>query len=194
MRKLIGLLIVAALLSLSGPGVAGPYEEGYDAHNRQDYATALRLWRPLANQGHVLAQVMLGAMYFWGQGVPQDYAEAASWSRKAADQGHVDAQGVLGVLYYAGQGVPQDYAEAASWSRKAADQGHALAQRNLGAHYYDGQGVPQDYLQAHKWFNLAAAGGNKDAAKSRDIVAAKMTPAQIAEAQKLAREWRPTTK
>ena len=158
MRKLIGLLIVAALLSLSGPGVAGPYEEGYDAHNRQDYATALRLWRPLANQGHVLAQVMLGAMYFWGQGVPQDYAEAASWSRKAADQGH------------------------------------ALAQRNLGAHYYDGQGVPQDYLQAHKWFNLAAAGGNKDAAKSRDIVAAKMTPAQIAEAQKLAREWRPTTK
>jgi uncharacterized protein len=57
--------------------------------------------------------------------------------------------------------------------------------------YGAGLGVPQDYALAHMWVNLAAAGGHKDAVKNRDIVAAKMTPAQIAEAQKLAREWKP---
>ena len=89
-----------------------------------------------------------------------------------------------------GRGVPQDDAEAVKWYRKAADQGYALAQTNLGIMYDDGRGVPQDYVQAHMWFNLAvAAAGNS--AMARDI-AAKMTPAQIAEAQKLAREWKPT--
>jgi len=52
--------------------------------------------------------------------------------------------------------------------------------------------VPQDYAQAHKWFNLAAASGDADAVSNRDRVAAKMTPAQIAEAQRLASEWKPT--
>jgi uncharacterized protein len=75
--------------------------------------------------------------------------------------------------------------------RKAADQGDAGAQSILGGMYFFGKGVPQDYVSAHMWSNLAAAGGNKDAAKSRDAVAAMMTPAQIAEAQKLAREWKP---
>ncbi len=77
--------------------------------------------------------------------------------------------------------------------QQRADQGDSNAQDNLGVLYYMGQGVPQDYVRAHMWFNLAAAGGDKVAARHRDIVAAKMTPAQIAEAQKLAREWKPTT-
>ena len=94
-------------------------------------------------------------------------------------------------MYANGQGVPQDYAAAVSWYRKAAEQGYAAAQFNLGVMYDKGQGVPQDYVQAHKWWNLAAANGDADAIKSRDIVAKKMTPAQIAEVQKLAREWKP---
>jgi uncharacterized protein len=57
--------------------------------------------------------------------------------------------------------------------------------------YRTGGGVPQDYVIAHMWFNLAAASGDKDAVKARDVVAAKMAPTQIAEAQKLAREWKP---
>jgi TPR repeat protein len=57
--------------------------------------------------------------------------------------------------------------------------------------YGTGQGVPQDYVKAHMWFNLAAAGGHKNAVKARDMTAARMTAAQIAEAQKLAREWKP---
>jgi uncharacterized protein len=94
-------------------------------------------------------------------------------------------------MYAKGQGVPQDYAAAVKWYRLAADQGNAVAQINLGFMYEQGQGVPQDYVQAHKWYNLGAAAGDKDASKNRNIVAGRMTPAQIAEAQKLASAWKP---
>jgi TPR repeat protein len=59
--------------------------------------------------------------------------------------------------------------------------------------YEWGYGVPQDYAQAHMWFNLAGASGDADAIKKRDTIARKMTPDQIAEAQRLAREWKPTS-
>jgi hypothetical protein len=87
--------------------------------------------------------------------------------------------------------VPQDDREAVRWYRLAAERGYALAQYNLGRMYYFGKGVPQDYVEGHLWWNLAAAQGDEDAAKNRDIVARLMTPAQLAEAQRLAREWRP---
>jgi uncharacterized protein len=94
-------------------------------------------------------------------------------------------------MYANGRGVRQSYTIAAIWLRKAADQGHGTAQRDLGLMYANGQGVPQDYVYAHMWLNLSAAGGTDPTTKDRDLVAAKMTPAQIAEAQKLAREWKP---
>ena len=147
-------------------------------------------------QDNVKAQIALGLAYLEGQGVPQDYGSAANWFRKAADQGAPLAQSMLGSLYYNGDGVPQDYAAAASWNRKAGDQGDALAQANLGLLYARGQGVPQDDVQAHKWSNLAAARTAEpkirgNAITTRDVVAARMTPAQIAEAQRLASEWKP---
>ncbi len=123
--------------------------------------------------------------------IAADDAEAVKWYRKAAEQGDAYAQYNLGFMYDNGEGVPRDYAEAARWYRKAANQGEADARFNLGVMYSEGQGVPQDYAQAHMWFSLAGAQGDKQAAKQRDIVAKRMTPAQIAEAQKLAREWKP---
>jgi TPR repeat protein len=98
-------------------------------------------------------------------------------------------------MYDEGQGVRQDHTEAMKWFNLAAAGGYAKAQLNLGIRYAQGEGVPQDYVQAHKWFNLAAATYTEketrdEAAKARDRVAARMTPAQIAEAQKLAREWK----
>ncbi len=125
-----------------------------------------------------------------------DYATALLEFRLLANLGDDDAQYNLGLMYDKGQGVPQDYAEAMKWYRKAAAQGDAKAQTNLGVMYSKGQGVPQDYVQAHMWYNLAASrlppGTDRArAVKNRDIVAAKMTPAQIAEAQRLAREWNP---
>jgi hypothetical protein len=123
----------------------------------------------------------------------QDYSEAARWYRKAADQGLADAQYNLGQMYRRGQGVARNYSEAVRWYRKAADQGTVLAQRNLGIMYVQGQSVNQDDVVAHKWYNIAAAAGDKTAAKYRDLIATYMTAAQIAKAQRLAREWRPKT-
>jgi hypothetical protein len=117
-------------------------------------------------------------------------AQTLPETRLAADHWDAGEQNNLGVMYAQGQGVPQDYAQAVKWYRLAADQGYASAQYNLGGMYYLGQGVPQDYVQAHKWYNLSAASGDADAFKFRDDVASKMTPAQIAEAQRLASAWR----
>ncbi len=158
--------------------------------------TALREWRPLAEQGDAKAQYNLGFMYRKGQGMPQDYAKSLQWYRKAAEQGYAKAQYNLGHMYDKGLGVPQDDAEAVKWYRKAAAQGHAGGQNNLGLMYGSGLGVPQDYVHAHMWFNLAASryppGEDRDeVVEVRDIAAERMTPAQISEAQKLAREWKP---
>jgi TPR repeat protein len=133
-------------------------------------------------------------MYYKGERVPQDYAEAAKWFHQAATQGQAGAQFQLAWMYDDGRGIPQDYVKALKWYRKAATQGDPWAQINLGAMYDKGRGVPQDYVQAHRWYNLAAShlpsGEDRDiAVKNRDIVAARMTAAQIAEAQRLAREW-----
>ena len=137
-------------------------------------------------------------MYLNGLGVPTDPDEGVKWLRLAAEKGQASAQNNLGWCYQNGKGVTKDYAQAVKWFRLAADQGLPDAQNNLGVRYDNGRGVTRDYVQAHKWFDLAASGfpgsdkENRDRAmKNRDIVAAKMTPAQIAEAQRLAREWKP---
>ncbi len=133
-------------------------------------------------------------MYSEGRGVPQDYGETFKWYRKAAEQGFAGSQNNLGFMYGHGEGVPQDHAEAVKWYREAANQGFARAQSNLGIMYLVGRGVPQDYMQAHMWSSLAVSrippGRDRDdAVKRRDIAAIYMTPAQIAEAERLAREW-----
>jgi TPR repeat protein len=140
----------------------GRFEGAIAANKRGDHAMALRLLRPLANGDHCAAQNALGMMY--GQG----------------------------------KGVPQDYAEALKWYRRAADRGNAGAQDNLGIMYASGNGVPQDYVEAHKWFTIAALRLPESTARDRDRaaqhgewLAQKMTLAQIAEAQKRAREWKP---
>ena len=135
-------------------------------------------------------------MYDQGLGVARDYAQAVVWYRKAADQGNAVAQNNLGFMYDQGLGVARDYAQAVVWYRKAADQGDAAAQNNLRRMYDHGHGVPQDYAQAHMWYNLAASHAEdvatrEMAVKNRDRVAAKMTPTQIAEAQRMASEWKP---
>jgi hypothetical protein len=158
----------------------------------QDYAQAAVWWRKAAEQGVAEAQYNLGLLYNKGRGVPQDYAQAAAWYRKAAEQGDADAQTNLGWLYETGGGVPQDYGQAAAWYRKAAEQGVAMAQYNLGLLYAKGRGVPQDFVLAYMWASLAASQKSEHAGL-RDSIARMMTPQQIAEAQRLASEWKPKT-
>jgi len=140
---------------------ADPYEDGRAAYFRKDYSIALGFWRPLAEQGNVGAQFYLGVLYERGQGVPKDYVEGAKWYQRSAEQGDADSQYRLGGLYEAGYGVPQDY------------------------------------VQAHKWYNLAASKfsahftSRDTAIRARNEITYRMTREQIAEAQRLAREWKP---
>jgi TPR repeat protein len=117
-----------------------------------------------------------------------DYKLAIQELTPLAEQGHGDVQYLLGRMYHTGLGVPQDYAEATLWYRRAAEQGNPGCQFLLGFLYSTGRGVPKDLVQAHFWFSVSAARGSDASRKSRERVAKKMTPAQIAEAQRLARE------
>ena len=91
-------------------------------------------------------------------------------------------------MYKEGEGVVQNYKTAVKWYRLSAEQGDAFAQSNLGFMYDRGMGVIQDNVYAHMWFNISASNGIKNAVKNRDIIAKRMTPADISTAQKLARE------
>jgi TPR repeat protein len=188
LRIVVGLLLAVIT---AGVAMAGPIEDATAAHKRGDYAMALRLLQPLAEQGDPVAQFNVGVMYDNGESVPQNDAEAITWFRKSAQQGVSVAQFNLGVMYDNGEGVPQDYPEAAKWYRKAADQGVSAAQFNLGIMYHYGEGVAQDNVLAHMWLSFAAATGNTYALKKRDAIAKLMTPHQLAEAQRMAREWKP---
>jgi hypothetical protein len=186
------LTLVLSIICLAVPAWAD-FQAGMDANTRGDYTTALREWRPLAEQGDALAQYNLGVLYRKGRGVPQDDVQARQWYAKAAAQGQAKAQYNLGTLYYNGKGVPKDYKQALRWFRLAADQGEAVAQTKIAIMYEDAQGVPHDLVQAYTWYSLAITSGDKPATLLRNLLTDKMTPAQIAEAQKLAREWKPTT-
>ncbi len=157
------LALAAALVLLLTAHARADLDAGISAYERGDYATALAEFRQAAEQGSVVAQVNLAAMYYKGQGVPRDDAEAAKWYRKAADQGDAVAQNNTGLMYDNGRGVPQDFGEAVKWYRRAAEQGQTGAQFNLGVMYRNGLGVRQDPAEAALWFQRAAEAGLAEA-------------------------------
>jgi uncharacterized protein len=183
--------LVLVVVGFAGSVVAGPFEDGFAAHEKGDYATALRVRRrPLAEQGTASAQYNIGQIYDNGRGVPQDYATAVSWFRKAAEQGDATAQFNLGVMSRAKacrkiMRLQRDGIER--WPSK----GEADAQYRLGVIYSDGRGSQRTIPVRTCGSIWQPRVGYEGAAYSRDLFAAKMTPAQVAEAQKLAREWKP---
>ena len=180
------LLLIGLMLFLPALGWAD-FEAGVDAYDRGDYETALKEWRPLAEQGDAEAQWMLSSMYFsGGKGVPENLGEGIRWLTLAAKNGHDIASFKLGMKYLIGKSVPQDYDEAVRWIRLCAERGSAICQTQLGAMYAGGHGVPQDYVLALMWLNLSAWQGNISGEFGRDKVSEKMTRTQIAEAQRLA--------
>ena len=120
------LLLATIILNLGYTTLADPdYDRGFIAYEAGDYATALREWRPLAEQGDAQAQHNLASMYNKGEGVSADDTEAVKWYLLAAEQGVSSAQYNLGNAYRNGEGVNQDYSEAKKWYLLAAEQGHA---------------------------------------------------------------------
>lgn len=127
-----------------------------------------------------------------------DFSAATQHLNERAETGHADAQYELGESYDSGEGVPQDLGKAAKLYAAAAEQGHARAQFSLGKLYTIGLDIPQDYVQAYKWLQLAAEGFSpsdaderNSATRIRNSITSIMTPAQIAEAKSLVRQWKP---
>ena len=181
------LALFTSCLLLSA-NVTADLIKGLIAYGADDYETAVREWKASAEQGDPESQYWLGTMYDEGKGVLLDDKEAVKWYTKSAEQGDASAQYNLALMYLNGEGVIQDYKEAVKWYTKAAEQGNARAQGNLGFMYGNGNGVLQDNVYAHMWFNIANSNGNEDARDNRDLAAERMTPGQLAEAQRLARE------
>jgi TPR repeat protein len=132
---------------------------GLIAYQKKDYATALREWKPFAEEGYAYAQLMLAGMYREGEGIPQDYGTAIKWYRVLAKRGDNVAHFALGEMYRAGHGVSQDLVKAHMWFNLSAASGHTA--------------VPES---------------KKNAAMTRDEIAKEMTSRQISKAQILARE------
>jgi clan AA aspartic protease (TIGR02281 family) len=174
----------------SSPTFAEPYFDGVAAFLREDYATAMRFFRPLAESGHAKAQQYVGFMYDYGRGVQQSSVQAAMWYRKAAEQGNDLAQNSLGLLYLTGDGVPKNYDEAMKWTLMAAKQGNAAAQSGVSMNYKRGLGVPQNYILAYMWEKVSGHDPYYEqvARKALNELALHMAPSQIAEAENLAQQ------
>jgi len=123
-------------------------------------------------------------LYFWALALK-------CWWHKALKQGDSIIQNLQGVRYASGEGVPRNYELAVKWYRLAAEQRNADAQYNLGVCYAKGEGVPQDKVLAYMWHDLASANGLKRAERKKGQLEKRLTRQQIAEAQKLSREWKP---
>jgi uncharacterized protein len=195
MKRLLILPVLLLTLLVETPAFSA---DGYTAYLSDDFATALREWTPLAEEGDASAQFNLGVMYDQGQGVPEDKKTAVKWYTLSAEQGDADAESILtslakqgdvdalyaltslaekgdasaqsnlGWMYLKGYGVPQDNKTALKWYTFAAEQGFPAAQWHLGQMYYNGHVVPEDHKIAIKWYTLAAEQGHKYARGFRD--------------------------
>jgi len=157
-----------------------------------EYREAGEWLRKAAEAGIVEAQYRLGTLYQSGRLAGQDPTNTVFWLEKAAAQRHVAALYNLGSMYGTGRGVTRDPQAAVRYFRQAAELGDAYAQYNLGNMYAEGRGVAKDYIRAHMWFNLAAVHGIQNASDNRDFILRYMSSTQVAKAQRLAREWKPT--
>jgi TPR repeat protein len=163
MNRLLILPVLLLTLLVGTPASSADFQTGLTAYESGNFATALREWTPLAEQGNARAQYNLGLMYENGYGVPKNYKTAMKWYRLAVDQGNTP------VLRLAGVHLNQLLLKVLvlrKWT-PLAEQGDADAQYNLGMSYRDGQGVLQDYKAAVRWFRLAAEQGLAAAGPAR---------------------------
>ena len=132
MKKL--LLILALAVMCSSVARAEHFDDiadGMEAYLKEDYATALKLLRPLAEQGYASAQYNLGVMHEWGNGVPKDYIKAMKWYRLSAEGSHKDAQNNLGAMYSKGEGAEQNFVDALKWFVISAENGSEAGRKNI---------------------------------------------------------------
>jgi TPR repeat protein len=167
MKSIVAVLAWLSLLvatPLAAQNLDADMRAAAAAYERKDMATAVRLWKVWAGRGNAEARTLLGAMYWSGEGVPRDHREAARLYLEAAHQGYARAQNDIGFMLGFGEGIP-----------------------------------PRDDVEAYKWISLAIAHytpeKNQDrleqARKDLAALAGRMTPAQVAEAQRRAKAFKP---
>jgi cell division septation protein DedD len=164
-------MCAALLCATAAP--AQSVKAGIEAWQKADYARAVTIWRPLAEQGDPDAQFNLGQAYRLGRGVKLDLASAKTWLEKAALQDHVDAEATLGLLLF-GSG---NQAEGTRWLKQAAEKGEARAMLIYGTALFNGDGVPQDRILGYAYVSRSSAQG---------LGPAKATLAQMDEVMPLA--------
>jgi TPR repeat protein len=149
-----------------------------------------------AQKGDPTAQNTLGVMLATGSGVAQDYKEAAKWYDKAAQQGVAIAQANLGHLYEQGWGVPRDNGAAAVWYRLAAEQGDDWSQLSLGQMIANNKVENPDLVMGYMWLSLATRSKEpsvkKQAGDAMKALRPRLKPAQVNEAEAMAKNFRPT--
>lgn len=190
-RFAIGALLVLTFLGGIGATMTcGKDLPGLGAYQKGDFAKAIAETRPYAEGGDAEAQWLLGAAYANAQPPLKNLAEAEKWTRRAAEQGHVGAMADMArinLLYK----PEKDEKSAILWYRKAADYGHPEAQFMIGSFHFSGKGgVPQDNITAYMWWLLAAEKGHPLAGLMLERSKDKISPEEIAEAQKRAKKWR----
>jgi TPR repeat protein len=161
------------------------------AFDDRDYARALDMLLPLAEDGNADAQTLIGFMYRTGLLGIADFDEAALWFEVAIEQRHPDAFFNLGLMYFQHELLPPDgsatrysFSEAAfTRFREAAELGHAKAQLYLGHMYAEGLGVERDPIEAYKWYQLSAWQRNSLASSARDRLSGKLSSEQLDEAK-----------
>jgi TPR repeat protein len=163
------------------------YAEGHDVE--RDEAQAVYWYSRAAGRGHSASQLALALAYDNGRGISKSLSKAMKWYRRAAQQGNVEAQVALGLIYDTGRGVPRNEFQARKWYGLAVEQNDPRAQNNLGMIFAEGGMAAPDLINAYFMFSIAAAAGSADAAKNRDNISIKMTPAEIGQAKKLASDW-----
>jgi TPR repeat protein len=150
-------VLATVLAFISAASADGTYQEGNNARLSGDYATALRIWRPLAEQGQKDAENGMGVLYHYGEGVPRDYDQAVKWYRLAMQHGSIKAEYNLGLAYSHGDGVAMDQSAALRYFTLAANDGLPQAQTELADEY--GAQAPPDFLKASKYYREAAIQG-----------------------------------
>ncbi len=186
-RQLFSTFTLLICASLS---VGADIESGTRAYEQKDYATALKEFAPLAEQGNAVAQLFLGRMYMMGQGVLKDPDQAVKWFKASAAQGNADAQFFLGSMYL----LPQkNIGEGVKWLRLSAEQGNRrMLNTSLARPIIQGaKELARDPVQAEMWLRLAAKGNLEFYQNELLAAEGQMTPDQIAKGKALAAGWKP---
>lgn len=166
MKSLLSACLLALAFPLAGHA-AEPLDDALKAYDSGNYKQAATKLKPLAESGDSVAQLKLGLMYYFGNGVEENEGQAIAWLKKSAAQGNLDAMYQLGNAYTFGSETHKSAAdpdlEAVKWYFEAARAGHRDAQYALGLMFLAGKGVVQSQEEGVSWIRKAAAQGHKEA-------------------------------